>query len=220
MLMWSMSDRHPALLRTMEGFGVHLPPRERCGRSTFVKFHWKPGWACVGRLGRGGEIAGADPGPPPRPLEGDPGRWRHPEWDLGPGVRRGEADSFDFDVLDPTKLIPEEVLPVRSSADGAGPVVENVFAETEQVAFCPATVVPGIDFQQRPAAGRLLQLPRHPAGGSARTNFTQLPVNAAAARCELPARRARCRCRLQSGARTTSRTAFTGDQRGPGRMPR
>lgn len=183
MIMWAMSDRTlPRSLRMMEGFGVHtfrLINAE--GQSTFVKFHWKP------KLGlqstawdEAVKIAGADPDYHRRDLFEAIERGDFPEWELGLQLFDQDfADKFDFDVLDPTKIIPEEVLPVRI----VGRLVldrwpDNFFAETEQVAFCPANVPPGIDFSNDPLLqGRLFsyldtQLKR--LGGP---NFHQIPIN-------------------------------------------
>ena len=184
MIMWVMSDRAiPRSFTTMEGFGVHTYRFVNAeGASTFVKFHWKP------RLGlqsvvwdEAVKINGADPDRHRRDLWDAIDRGDFPEWDFGvQAFDQDFADRFDFDVLDPTKIIPEEILPVRIvgrlSLDRA---VENFFAETEQVAFCTQNVVPGIDFSNDPLLqGRNFsyldtQLKRL---GSA--NFTKIPVNA------------------------------------------
>lgn len=184
MIMWAMSDRAiPRSLRMMEGFGIHsfrLVSKE--GKSTFVKFHWRP------KLGMQSviwdealKLNGADPDYHRRDLwtaisEGD-----FPEWDLCVQLFDQDfADKFEFDVLDPTKIIPEEMLPLRK----IGRMVldrnpDNFFAETEQVAFCTANVVPGIDFSDDPLLqGRNFsyldtQLKR--LGGP---NFHQIPINA------------------------------------------
>jgi catalase len=183
MIMWAMSDRTlPRSYRMMEGFGVHtFRLVDSDGRPTFVKFHWKP------RLGLQStvwdetvKIAGADPDFHRRDLFEAIERGDFPEWDLGLQIFDQKfADKFAFDVLDPTKIIPEEVLPVRL----VGRLVldrwpDNFFAETEQVAFCPANVPPGVDFSNDPLLqGRLFsyldtQLKR--LGGP---NFHQIPVN-------------------------------------------
>ncbi len=183
MIMWKMSDRSlPRSLRMIEGFGVHtFRFIDARGESTFVKFHWRP------RLGLQStvwdetvKIAGADPDYHRRDLFEAIQRGDFPEWDLGLQLFDQEfADSFDFDVLDATKIIPEEVLPLRI----VGRLVldrspDNFFAETEQVAFCPANVPPGIDFSNDPLLqGRLFsyldtQLKR--LGGP---NFHQIPIN-------------------------------------------
>lgn len=188
MLMWAMSDRTiPRSFRTMEGFGVHtfrLIDAE--GRSHFVKYHWKP------RLGLQStvwdetvKIAGADNDYQRRDLFEAIQRGDYPEWDLGVQIFDQEtADALPFDHLDATKLIPEELVPVRF----IGRMVldrypDNFFAETEQVAFCPSHLVPGMDFTNDPLLqGRLFsyldtQLKR--LGGA---NFHQLPTNRARGR--------------------------------------
>lgn len=184
MIMWAMSDRAiPRSLRMIEGFGVHtfrLIDAE--GRSRFVKFHWRPtiGSAAV-VWDEAVKISGADPDFHRRDLWEAIDRGDFPEWELGFQIFDSEtAASFDFDVLDPTKLIPEEIVPLRM----VGKMVlnrnpDNHFAETEQVAFCPSHIVPGIGFSDDPLLqGRLFsytdtQLMR--LGGP---NFHQIPVNA------------------------------------------
>jgi len=182
-IMWAMSDRTiPRSLRMMEGFGVHtfrLVNAE--GKSTFVKFHWKPKLGLQSTVwDETVKIAGADPDYHRRDLFEAIERGDFPEWELGLQLfDQAFADSLPFDVLDATKIIPEEVLPVRI----VGRMVldrypDNFFAETEQVAFCPANVPPGIDFSNDPLLqGRLFsyldtQLKR--LGGP---NFTQIPIN-------------------------------------------
>jgi catalase len=184
MLLWVMSDRAiPRSFRTMEGFGVHTFRfvNER-GRSTFVKFHWKPKAGMQSVLwDEAVKINGADPDFHRRDLWDAIGRGDFPEWELCVQTFDDAfADTFDFDVLDATKLIPEEVLPAepvgRLVLDR---VVDNFFAETEQVAFCTQNIVPGIDFTNDPLLqGRNFsyldtQLKR--LGGP---NFTHIPVNA------------------------------------------
>lgn len=184
MLMWAMSDRAiPRSFRMMEGFGIHtfrLVNGE--GKSTFVKFHWRP------RLGMQSvvwdealKISGADPDFHRRDLWNAIESGDFPVWDFGVQLFDQEfADKFDFDVLDATKIIPEEILPIRIIGNMTlNRNVENFFAETEQVAFCVRNVVPGIDFSNDPLLqGRIFsyldtQLKR--LGGP---NFQQIPVNA------------------------------------------
>ncbi len=184
MLMWAMSDRAlPRSLRMIQGFGVHtfrLINAE--GASTFVKFHWRPllGLASV-VWDEAVKINGADPDFHRRDLFEAIARGDAPQWELGFQLfDQATADALDFDVLDPTKIIPEEIIPVRAVGKmtlDRNP--DNFFAETEQVAFCPANIVPGIDFTNDPLLqGRLhsyldTQLSR--LGGP---NFHQIPVNA------------------------------------------
>jgi catalase len=141
-----------------------------------------------------------------------------PQWDLGVQIFDDEfADSFDFDVLDPTKLIPEEVLPVRVIARlTLDRVVENVFSETEQAAFCTQNVVPGVDFSNDPLLqGRNFSYLDTQLKRLGSTNFTQLPVNAP--RCPVAhfQRDGHMQMSLQSGRANYEPNSFTGDQRGP-----
>jgi catalase len=184
MLMWIMSDRAiPRSFRFMEGFGVHtFRLVDRSGKATFVKFHWKPKAGMQSVVWNEAlKINGADPDFHRRDLwhaisDGD-----YPEWELGMQLFDQEfADQFPFDVLDATKLIPEEDVPVRLVGRMVlDRVVENFFAETEQVAFCTQNIVPGVDHSEDPLLqGRNFsyldtQLKR--LGGP---NFTQIPVNA------------------------------------------
>ncbi len=184
MLMWIMSDRAiPRSFRMMEGFGVHtFRLVNAAGKSTYVKFHWKP------KLGMQSvvwdealKINGADPDFHRRDLWDAIDSGDFPEWELGVQLfDEAFADKFDFDVLDATKLIPEEMLPLRIVGRMVlDRNVDNFFAETEQVAFCTSNVVPGIDFTNDPLLqGRNFsyldtQLKR--LGGP---NFTQIPINA------------------------------------------
>jgi catalase len=184
MLMWIMSDRAiPRSFRFMEGFGVHtfrLVNSE--GRSTFVKFHWKPKQGLQSVVwNEAVKINGADPDFHRRDLWDAIQQGSFPEWELGLQLFDDDfADRFDFDVLDPTKIVPEEDVPVRRIGRLVlDRVVDNFFAETEQVAFCTQNVIPGIDFTNDPLLqGRNFsyldtQLKR--LGGP---NFTHLPVNA------------------------------------------
>ncbi|TAX71708.1 catalase [Rhizobium leguminosarum] len=184
MIMWVMSDRAiPRSFRFMEGFGVHtFRFVNAADESTFVKFHWKPklGLQSVA-WNEAVKINGADPDFHRRDLWQAIQSGAFPEWELCVQLFDQDfADTFDFDILDPTKLIPEEILPVKP----IGRLVldrmpENFFAETEQVAFMTQNVPPGIDFSNDPLLqGRNFsyldtQLKR--LGGP---NFTHLPINA------------------------------------------
>lgn len=184
MLMWVMSDRAiPRSLRMIQGFGVHTFRLVNAkGDSKFVKFHWRPllGLAAV-VWDEAMKISGADPEFHRRDLWEAIERGDAPQWELGFQLfDQKAADSLDFDPLDPTKIIPEEIIPIRPVGKmtlDRNP--DNFFAETEQVAFCPANVVPGIDFTNDPLLqGRLFsyldtQLSR--LGGP---NFHQIPINA------------------------------------------
>ncbi|MGC1182606.1 catalase [Legionella sp.] len=184
MIMWIMSDRAiPRSFRFMEGFGVHtfrLVNQE--GKSTFVKFHWKPkqGLQSV-TWDEALKINGADPDYHRRDLWNAIKNGDFPEWELGLQLFDEDfSDKFPFDVLDATKLIPEEDVPIqivgRLVLDRC---VDNFFAETEQVAFCTQNIIPGIDFTDDPLLQARnfsyldTQLKRL---GS--PNFTHLPINA------------------------------------------
>jgi catalase len=182
-VMWLMSDRAlPRSYRMMQGFGVHtfrLVDGE--GRGTFVKFHWKPVLGTHSLLwDECQKIAGRDPDFNRRDLWDAIDAGLYPEWELGVQlVAEADEHEFAFDLLDATKLIPEELVPVRP----VGRMIlnrnpDNFFAETEQVAFHTANVVPGIDFTNDPLLQarnfsyldtQLIRL-----GGP---NFAQLPVN-------------------------------------------
>jgi catalase len=184
MIMWAMSDRTiPRSLRTMEGFGVHtFRFVNAAGKSTFVKFHWKPKQGVASTLwDEAVKLAGADPDFQRRDMFEAIQRGDFPEWELGlQTFDQAFADSLPFDVLDPTKIIPEEVLPIRI----VGRMVldrypDNFFAETEQVAFCPANVPPGVDFTNDPLLqGRLFSYLDTQKSRLGTANFHQLPINA------------------------------------------
>ncbi len=184
MAVWIMSDRtNPRSFRFMEGFGVHsFRMINADGRSTFVKFHWKPKQGMQSVMwNEAVKINGADPDFHRRDLWDAIQMGDYPEWELGLQLFDDEfADSFAFDILDPTKLIPEEEVPIRIVGRLVlDRCVDNFFAETEQVAFHTGNIVPGIDFSNDPLLqGRNFsyldtQLKR--LGGP---NFTHLPVNA------------------------------------------
>ncbi len=182
-LMWTMSDRAiPRSLRMMEGFGVHSFRFVNAqGVSHFVKFHWKPKLGVHGLAwDEAQKLAGKDPDFHRRDLWEAIESGNFPEWELGVQiVDEGKESELGFDILDPTKLIPESQVPVQLIGKmtlNRNP--NNFFAETEQVAFHPGHLVPGIDFSNDPLLqGRLLsytdtQLAR--LGGS---NFHELPIN-------------------------------------------
>jgi len=184
MLMWVMSDRAiPRSFRFMEGFGVHtfrLVNAE--GRSTFVKFHWKPKLGMQSVVwNEAVKISGADPDFHRRDLWDAITQGDFPEWELGMQLFDEEfADRFGFDVLDATKIIPEEEVPVRRVGRLVlDRMVDNFFAETEQVAFCTQNVVPGIDFTNDPLLqGRNFSYLDTQLKRLGSPNFTYLPVNA------------------------------------------
>jgi catalase len=184
MLLWIMSDRAiPRSFRFMEGFGVHtfrLVNAE--GRSTFVKFHWKPKLGMQSVVWNEAlKINGADPDFHRRDLWEAITSGNFPEWELGLQTFDDDfADNFDFDVLDPTKIIPEELLPVRRVGRLVlDRMVDNFFAETEQVAFCTQNVVPGIGFTNDPLLqGRNFSYLDTQLKRLGSPNFTHLPINA------------------------------------------
>ncbi len=184
MLMWVMSDRAiPRSYRMMQGFGVHtfrLVNAE--GESVFVKFHWNPvlgthslDWDEAVKL------SGADPDFHRRDLWEAIESGNFPEYELGLQIFTEEqADKFSFDVLDPTKIVPEElvkVMPVGRLVLNRNP--DNFFAETEQAAFCAAHIVPGIDFSNDPLlAGRIHSYADTQISRLGGPNFHEIPVNA------------------------------------------
>ncbi len=184
MIMWAMSDRAlPRSLRMMEGFGVHtFRFVNAAGESRFVKFHWRPRLGMQSTLwDEAVKISGADPDYHRRDLweaitSGNP-----PEWDLGIQLfDETFADAQAYDVLDATKIIPEEDVPLMI----VGRLVldrwpDNFFAETEQVAFLPSNVIPGIDFSDDPLLqGRLFSYLDTQKSRLGTANFHQIPVNA------------------------------------------
>ena len=184
MLMWAMSDRTlPRSLRMMEGFGVHtFQLVNGPGKVTFVKFHWRPKLGMQSTLwDEALKLQAADNDYHRRDLWQAINTGAFPEWELGiQAFDQAFADAQPYDVLDATKLIPEEVIPVRP----IGRMVldrnpDNFFAETEQVAFCPANIVPGIDFSNDPLLqGRLFSYLDTQKSRLGTANFHQLPINA------------------------------------------
>lgn len=184
MVMWAMSDRAiPRSLRMMEGFGVHTFRFVNAGgEGRFVKFHWKPVLGIESMVwDEAVKIAGADPDFHRRDLYEAIASGDFPAWDLGVQVfDEAFAEAQPYDVLDPTKLVPEEDVPVeiigRMTLDRN---VDNFFAETEQVAFLPSNVVPGIDFTNDPLLqGRLFSYLDTQKSRLGTTNFHQIPINA------------------------------------------
>ncbi|VWX58599.1 hydroperoxidase HPII(III) (catalase) [Burkholderiales bacterium 8X] len=185
MLMWTMSDRGlPRSLRMMEGFGVHTF-RFVNGRGDghFVKFHWKPKLGVHGlSWDEAQKLAGKDPDFHRRDLWESIDAGDFPEWELGVQMIPQEKEhAFGFDLLDPTKLIPEELVPVQR----IGRMVlnrnpDNYFSEVEQVAFHPGHVVPGIDFSNDPLLqGRLFSYGDTQVARLGGPNFHELPINKA-----------------------------------------
>ncbi|MFH7019199.1 catalase [Flavobacterium sp. FlaQc-47] len=183
MIMWVMSDRAiPRSYRMMEGFGVHtFRLINEAGESTFVKFHWKP------KLGthavawdEAQKISGKNPDFHREDLWEAIEMGNFPEWELGVQIIPAEDENkYDFDLLDPTKLVPEELVPVTI----VGRMVlnrnpDNFFAETEQIAFHPGHVVPGIDFSNDPLLqGRLFSYTDTQLSRLGSPNFHEIPIN-------------------------------------------
>jgi catalase len=184
MLMWAMSDRAiPRSYRMMQGFGIHtFQFVNDAGKSTFVKFHWKPKLGVQSTLwDEALKLQAADNDYHRRDLWEAIESGNFPEWELGVQLFDEDfASKLPYDVLDATKLIPEETLPLKI----VGRLVldrnpDNFFAETEQVAYCPANVVPGIDFTNDPLLqGRLFSYLDTQKSRLGTANFHQLPINA------------------------------------------
>ncbi|MBP5956637.1 catalase HPII [Pseudomonas anatoliensis] len=183
MVIWAMSDRAiPKSLRSMQGFGVHtfrLINAE--GKSRFVKFHWRPtAGTCSLVWDEAQKLAGKDTDYHRRDLWEAIEMGDYPEWELGVQIIEEENEhDFDFDILDPTKLIPEEIVPITPLGKmtlNRNP--DNFFAETEQVAFCPGHIVPGIDFSNDPLLqGRLFSYTDTQISRLGGPNFHELPIN-------------------------------------------
>jgi catalase len=184
MVMWIMSDRTlPRSLRMIEGFGIHsFRLINDAGESTFVKFHWRPKLGLQSTIwDETVKISGADQDFHRRDMFDAIASGDFPEWEFAVQLfTQKEADKFPFDHLDPTKLIPEELVPLKV----IGRMVldrwpNNFFAETEQVAYCPSHVVPGIDFSNDPLLqGRLFSYKDTQLSRLGSPNFHQLPINA------------------------------------------
>jgi len=184
MVMWIMSDRTiPRSLRMIEAFGVHsFRLINAAGESTFVKFHWRPKLGLQSTIwDETVKITGADPDFHRRDMFDAIAAGDFPEWEFAVQLfTQKEADRFPFDHLDATKLIPEELVPLKV----IGRMVlnrwpNNFFAETEQVAYCPSHVVPGIDFSNDPLLqGRLFSYLDTQLSRLGSANFHQIPVNA------------------------------------------
>jgi catalase len=185
MIMWAMSDRGiPRSLRMIEGFGVHsFRLINAKGEATFVKFHWRPRLGAQSTLwDEAVKIAGADPDFHRRDLYEAIDNGDFPEWDLAVQLlTQDEADALPFDILDATKLIPEELHPLKVIGKmtlNRNP--DNFFAETEQVAFLPSNIPPGIDFSEDPLLqGRLFSYQDTQLSRLGTVNFHQIPINQA-----------------------------------------
>ena len=184
MLMWAMSDRAiPRSYRMMQGFGVHsFRLVNDAGESTFVKFHWNPVAGTHSLVwDEAVKISGADPDFHRRDLWEAIEAGAYPEWELALQIfTEAQAEAFSFDILDATKIVPEELVPLMP----VGRLVlnrnpDNFFAETEQVAFCTAHVVPGIDFSNDPLlAGRIHSYVDTQISRLGGPNFHEIPINA------------------------------------------
>ena len=184
MVMWIMSDRTiPRSLRMIEGFGIHsYRLLNEAGDSTFVKFHWRPKLGLQSTIwDETVKISGADQDFHRRDMFDAIEAGNFPEWEFAVQLfTEAEAEAFPFDHLDPTKLIPEELVPLQV----IGRMVldrwpNNFFAETEQVAYCPSNIVPGIDFSNDPLLqGRLFSYLDTQISRLGSPNFHQIPVNA------------------------------------------
>jgi len=183
-VMWIMSDRTiPRSLRMIEGFGVHsFRLINDAGESTFVKFHWRPKLGLQSTIwDEAVKISGADQDFHRRDMFEAIAAGNFPEWEFAVQLfTQEEADRFPFDHLDATKLIPEELVPLKV----IGRMVldrwpNNFFAETEQVAYCPSHIVPGIDFSNDPLLqGRLHSYHDTQLSRLGSPNFHQIPINA------------------------------------------
>ncbi|WP_201578016.1 catalase [Psychrobacter immobilis] len=183
-VMWLMSDRAlPRSFSMMEGFGIHsFRFLNKEGKSTFVRFHWKPVLGVQSLIwDEAVKISGADPDYNRRDMYEAIENGMFFEWEFGVQLfTEEEANEFPFDHLDATKLIPEELVPVKI----VGKMVlnrnpDNFFAETEQVAFCPSHVVPGIDYSNDPLLqGRLFSYLDTQLSRLGSPNFAQIPINA------------------------------------------
>lgn len=182
MIMWIMSDRTiPRSFRMMEGFGVHTYKLVNAeGKAVFVKFHWKPkvgvysvAWDEAQKIsGKNADFHRED-------LYNNINAGNFPEWDLGLQIIPVEDElKYGFDILDPTKLIPEELVPVQIVGTMTlNRTPENFFSEVEQVGFSPANIVPGIDFSNDPLLqGRLFSYTDTQLHRLGDANFTQLPI--------------------------------------------
>ncbi len=183
MVMWVMSDRAiPRSFRMMEGFGVNTFRFINAqGKARFVKFHWKPLLGIHSLMrDEAQKLSGKDPDFHRRDLWDAIEQGNYPEYEFGVQMIEEEREfDFDFDILDPTKLWPEELVPVKIIGKMTlNKNVDNFFAETEQVAFCPANIVPGIDFSNDPLLqGRLFSYEDTQISRLGGPNFRQIPIN-------------------------------------------
>jgi len=183
MVMWAMSDRSlPRSFRMMEGFGVHtFRFVNEEGKAHFVKFHWKPVLGTHSLVwDETQKLAGKDPDFNRRDLWDAIETGNYPEFEFGVQmIGEDEEFNFDFDILDPTKIWPEEIIPVRIIGKMTlNRNTDNFFAETEQIAFHPGHVVPGIDFTNDPLLqGRLFSYTDTQLSRLGGPNFHEIPIN-------------------------------------------
>jgi len=183
MIRWAMSDRAiPRSVRMMEGFGVHtFRFLNDNNESVFVKFHWKPVLGVHGvAWDEAQKISGKDPDFHRRDLWDSIENGDYPEWDLGVQiVPEADEHKYDFDLLDATKIIPESLVPVQLIGRmtlNRNP--DNFFAETEQVAFHPGHILPGMDFTNDPLLqGRLFSYTDTQLSRLGSPNFHEIPIN-------------------------------------------
>jgi catalase len=223
---WIMSDRAiPRSFRFMEGFGVHtFRLVNAAGKSTFVKFHWKPklGMQSVA-WNEAVKINGADPDFHRRDLWNSIQSGNFPEWELGLQLFDDNfAERFAFDILDATKFIPEEEVPIqRVGRLVLDRCVDNFFAETEQVAFCTQNIVPGVDFSNDPLLqGRnfsYLDTQIKRLGGP---NFTFLPINAPQCPFRTFQQDGHMAIANRKGRVNYEPNSFDGEERGPRESPK
>lgn len=182
--LWNMSDRGiPRSLRMMEGFGIHtFRFINDAGETTLVKFHWKPKFGVHSQVWEEAQITGGmDPDFHRRDLYDAIEAGAYPQWDLGVQVFPDTEDQMfeGIDLLDPTKLVPEELAPVEiigTMTLNKNP--RNYFEEVEQVAFCPSHLPPGIDVTADPLLqGRLFSYLDTQISRLGGPNFAQLPIN-------------------------------------------
>lgn len=182
-VIWTMSDRAiPRSLRAIQGFGVHtFRLVDAQGKGRFVKFHWTPKQGLQSLLwDEAQKLAGKDPDFHRRDLYQAIEQGIYPEWELGVQIVEEEDEmSFDFDLLDPTKIIPEELVPITPLGRFVlNRNVDNFFSEVEQVAFCPGHIVPGIDFTNDPLLqARLFSYTDTQLSRLGGPNFHQIPIN-------------------------------------------
>jgi catalase len=209
MLLWVMSDRAiPRSFRMMQGFGVNTFRMINAhGRVKLIKFHWRPKLGTFSLIwDEAVVISGADPDFHRRDLWNAIKSGDFPEYELSvQAIDEKQADKLEFDILDATKIIPEEIVPLRPIGKMVlNRMPDNFFAETEQVAFCPANLVPGIDFSEEPLLqGRLFSYLDTQLSRLGSPNFQEIPINAPKSPWQNLQREGHMRMRVD-----TSRTSY------------